>query len=103
MDWNFQRKAMLPEKPASLHGYIGRYLLHWVVTQANVWFLVYRCVDSMVKVHGPLEESLRILDRLLQSDEDDADPDDGVENNENGPPEWIFRASYVRSPVRRTG
>jgi hypothetical protein len=103
MDWNFQRNAMLPDKPASLHRYIGRYLLHWVVSQANVLFLVYRCVDSVAKVHGPLDESLRILDRLLQSDEDDADSDDGAQNNENGSLDWIFRASYDWSPVRRTG
>jgi hypothetical protein len=103
MDWNFQRNAMLPEKSASLHRYIGRYLLHWVVTQANVWFLLYTYVDSVAKVHGPLDESLRILDRLLQPDEDDADPDDDVENNENGPLDWISRSSYVWNRVRRTG
>jgi hypothetical protein len=94
---------MLPEKRASLHRYIGRYLLHWVVAQANVWFLVYRCLDSLAKIHGPLDESLRILDRLLQPDEDDADPYDDVENNENGPLDWIFHASYAWRPVRRTG
>jgi len=103
MDWNFQRNAMLPEKSASLQGYIGRYLLHWVLTRANVWFLVYRCVDSVAKVHGPLDESLRIMDRLLEQYEDDPDPDEGVENNENGPFDWIFRSSYVWSRVRRTG
>jgi len=103
MNWDFQIKAMLPEKTEGLHRYIGRYLLHWVVTQANVWFLVYTCVDSVAKVHGPLDESLRILDRLLRPDEDDVDPDDGVENNEYGPLDWMFRASYVCSPVRRTG
>jgi len=103
MDRNLQRNSMLPEKSASFHRYIGRYLLHWVVNQANVWFLVYRCVDSVSKVHGPLDESLRILDRLLLPDEDDGDPDDGDENNENGPLDWILRASYVCSPVRRTG
>jgi hypothetical protein len=94
---------MLPEKPTGLHRYIGRYLLNWVVAQANVWFLVYRCVDSVAKVHGPLDESLRILDRLLLPDEDDADLDDGVENNENGHLDWIFHSSHVCSPVRRTG
>jgi hypothetical protein len=104
MDRNFQRNAMLPEKSISLQRYIGRYLLHWVVTQANVWFLVYRCVDSVAKVHGPLDESLRILNQLLQAEEGDVDSDEEAENNENGPLDWIFRSSsYVWSLVRRTG
>jgi hypothetical protein len=103
MEKNLQRNAMLPEKLASLHRYIGRYLLHWVVTPANVWFLVYRCVDSVAKVHDPLDETLTILDRLLEPCDDDEGPDDEVENNENGSLDWIFRESYVWSSVRRTG
>ena len=94
---------MLPEKPDSLHTYIGRYLFRWVVAKAHVWFLIYRCVDTVVQAHGPLDENLRILDRLLQSDEDDEDSDDGVVNNENVPLHWVFRAPYRWSAFRRTG
>jgi hypothetical protein len=86
---------MLPEKTGSLHRYIGRYLFHWVVTRAYVWFIMYRCVDFMQKVHGPLDRSVRILDRILRTDEEDVDPeDDDVENNENGPLDWVLRTSY---------
>jgi hypothetical protein len=93
---------MLPEKLAGLHRYIGRYLLHWVVNPANVWFLVHRCVDSVAKVHDPLDDTLRLLDRLLQPNEDD-DPEDEFENNQNGSLDWILRTSYAWSSVRRTG
>jgi hypothetical protein len=96
---------MLPEKKASLHRYIGRCLFHWAVTQADVWFLIYRCVDLVTKVHGPLDRSVRILDQLLQvDDEDHADlEDDCVENNENGALDWVFRSSYRWRQARRSG
>jgi hypothetical protein len=101
MDWSFQRNAMFPEKYESFYRFIerfiGRYLLHWVVTQANVWFLVYRCVDSVVKVHGSLDESFRILDRLLQPYEDDA-----VEIEDTFLA-WACDSSYERNQIRRTG
>lgn len=93
--------AMLPEKTAGLHTFIGRYLFHWVMTRAYVWFAMYVCVDFMQKVHGPLDRSVRTLDRLLRTYEDDADPenDDDVENNENDPLDWVLRTSYRWQPV----
>jgi hypothetical protein len=92
---------MLPEKTAGLHTFIGRYLFHWVMTRAYVWFAMYVCVDFMQKVHGPLDRSVRTLDRLLRTYEDDADPenDDDVENNENDPLDWVLRTSYRWQPV----
>jgi hypothetical protein len=97
---------MVPEKNASLHRCIGRYLFHWVVTQAGVWFLIYRFVDLVNKVHGPLEQSTRILlDQLrLLDDEDHADlEDDRVQNNENGALDWDFSTSYRWRQIRRPG
>jgi hypothetical protein len=97
--------AMLPEKNCSLHRCIGRYLYRWAVTQADVWFLIYRCVDLVTKVHGPLDRSARILEQLLRvDDEDQADTeDDRVENNENGALDCVFRTSYRWRQVRRPG
>jgi hypothetical protein len=94
---------MLPEKPTSFQAYIGRYLFHWMIVKAGMWFLIYKCVDSMVQVHGPVDEMLRLLDRILEQDQEDDNPDDGVENNENGPLDWVFRASHRWRSVRRAG
>jgi hypothetical protein len=91
---------MLPDKNVSLHTFIGRYLFHWVVSRAYVWFVMYVCVDFMQKVHGPLDRSVRSLDRLLRTYEDDADPEnDDDENNENDPLDWVLRTSYRWQPL----
>lgn len=92
---------MLPEKNASLHTLIGRYLFHWVVTRGYVWFIMYVCVDFMQNVHGPLDRSVRTLDRLLRIYEEDAysENDDDVANNENDSVDWVLRTSYRWQPV----
>lgn len=96
---------MLPEKNASLHRYIGRYLFHWVITQADVWFLIYRCVDLVTKIHGPFDRSVRILDQLLQEDDEEhaALEDFRFENNENDAVDWAFSTSYRWRQVGRPG
>jgi hypothetical protein len=98
---------MFKEKRASLHRYIGRYLLHWVLIHAGMWFLKYRCVDLVAKFHGPLDRSIGILDQLLQLEgEDDEDlrrSDNGAENNENDPLDFPLRTSYRCRRVQRPG
>lgn len=94
---------MLLEKAASLHRYIGRHLLDWVVAKADVWFLLYRCVDLVAQVHSPLDGSARTLYQLLQLDDEDEDTEDEIENNEHAYLDCLLRASCRWRPVRRTG
>lgn len=94
---------MFLQKAASLHRYIGRYLLHWVVAKADVWFLLYRCVDTVAQAFNHFDESATRVNQLLQIYGEDEDTEDEIENNENAYLDWLLRASCRWRPVRRTG
>lgn len=55
----------------SLSGHLGRQLLHWAVTQADLWYLAYRCADFVTKIHEPLERGVAVLDHLLTLEEEE--------------------------------
>lgn len=44
----------------------AKYVFQWMVSQANVWYLLYRCAEYVNKANSPLYRSnTTALDRLL--------------------------------------
>lgn len=43
----------------------AKYLFQWMVSQANVWYLLYRCAEYVNKTNAPLQSSATALDQLL--------------------------------------
>lgn len=52
---------------------LGLQLLHWAVSQTDIWHLAHRCSELAHKINVPLEKSAYVLDNLLTMDEDDID------------------------------
>lgn len=63
-----------------------KYLIQWVLSQADVWYLLYRCADYVSKAQAPIQTSAVALDQLFALDDVDsmAGPsDEGADAVEN--------------------
>lgn len=58
---------------AALKHSLGLQLLHWAVSQSDIWHLAHRCSELAQKINEPLEKSAYVLDNLLTMDDDDID------------------------------
>lgn len=58
---------------SALKNSLGLQLLHWAVSQSDIWHLAHRCSELAQKINEPLEKSAYVLDNLLTMDEDDID------------------------------
>lgn len=56
---------------AAVKSHLGLQLLHWAVSQSDIWHLAHRCSELVQKINEPLEKSAYVLDNLLAMDEDD--------------------------------
>lgn len=56
----------------TLSGHLGRQLLHWAGSQTDLWYLLYRCVTLVQKIHEPLERGVAVLDNFLTLEEEEA-------------------------------
>lgn len=52
---------------------LGLQLLHWAVSQSDIWHLAHRCSELAQKINEPLEKSAYVLENFLTMDEDDID------------------------------
>lgn len=58
---------------SALKNSLGLQLLHWAVSQSDIWHLAHRCSELAHKINEPLEKSAYVLNNLLTMDEDDMD------------------------------
>lgn len=58
---------------SALKSSLGLQLLHWAVSQSDIWHLAHRCSELAHKINEPLEKSAYVLNNLLTMDEDDVD------------------------------
>lgn len=58
---------------SALKNSLGLQLLHWAVSQSDIWHLAHRCSELAQKINEPLKKSAYVLDNLLTMDEDDID------------------------------
>lgn len=58
---------------SALKNSLGLQLLHWAVSQSDIWHLAHRCSELAHKINEPLEKSAYVLNNLLTMDEDDID------------------------------
>lgn len=58
---------------SALKNSLGLQLLHWAVSQSDIWHLAHRCSELAHKINEPLEKSAYVLNNLLTMDEDDVD------------------------------
>lgn len=58
---------------SALKNSLGLQLLHWAVSQSDIWHLAHRCSELAQKINEPLEKSAYVLDNLLTMDDDDID------------------------------
>lgn len=56
---------------SAVKSHLGLQLLHWAVSQSDIWHLAHRCSELVQKINEPLEKSAYVLDNLLAMDEDD--------------------------------
>lgn len=56
---------------SAVKSHLGLHLLHWAVSQSDIWHLAHRCSELVQKINEPLEKSAYVLDNLLAMDEDD--------------------------------
>lgn len=56
---------------AAVKNHLGLHLLHWAVSNSDVWHLAHRCAELIHKIDGPLEKNA--FDNLLTLDEDEID------------------------------
>lgn len=49
----------------------GLQLLHWAISQSDIWHLAHRCSQLVQKINEPLEKSAYVLDSLFDMDDDD--------------------------------
>lgn len=49
----------------------GRHALAWILGQANVWYVLYRCAHYVSKGHGPSQSSnVSVLEDIFSLDGD---------------------------------
>lgn len=58
---------------SALKNSLGLQLLHWAVSQSDIWHLAHRCSELAHKINEPLEKSAYVLDNFLTMDDDDID------------------------------
>ncbi|GAB0100025.1 BTB/POZ domain-containing protein 6 [Sergentomyia squamirostris] len=56
----------------TLSGHLGRQLLQWAGSQKDLWYLLYRCITIVQKIHEPLERGVAVLDNFLTLEEEEA-------------------------------
>lgn len=56
---------------SALKNSLGLQLLHWAVSQSDIWHLAHRCSELAQKINEPLEKSAYVLDNFLTMAEDD--------------------------------
>lgn len=78
---NFEKEKVNSEKSRAMtellasaikHSF-GMQLLHWAVSQSDIWHLAHRCSELAQKINDPLEKSAYVLENLLPMDDDDID------------------------------
>lgn len=55
----------------ALSNNLGLHLLHWALSQSDIWYLAHRCADLVQKIHEPLERGAAALDNILTLEEDE--------------------------------
>lgn len=65
------KEAMSDLLASAVKSHLGLQLLHWAVSQSDIWHLAHRCSELVQKINEPLEKSAFVLDNLLAMDEDD--------------------------------
>lgn len=58
---------------SALKNSFGLQMLHWAVSQSDIWHLAHRCSELAQKINEPLEKGAYVLDNFLTMDEDDID------------------------------
>lgn len=53
------------DKSATVH------LVKWLLTSADIWYLVYKCADYVSKAQGPAQNSLAVLDTIFTVEEEE--------------------------------
>ena len=69
-----------PEHHSGLN--TGKQALTWVLGQAHVWYLLYRCAHYVSKANDPSQSSVSILDSLFSVEDDLQDARNQRENDE---------------------
>ena len=67
----------------ALSNHLGLHLLHWAISQSDIWYLAHRCADFVNKIHEPLERGAAVLDHILTLEEEEADLNSLSQNNEH--------------------
>lgn len=57
----------------------AKYLFEWMLSKADVWYLLYRCVEYISKAHEPVQNSAALIDRIFVMD--DIKPSSSESNN----------------------
>lgn len=50
---------------------MGLQLLHWAVSQSDIWHLAHRCSELAQHINEPIEKRVYLLNNSLSMDEDD--------------------------------
>lgn len=63
----------------------GRHLLAWILGQADVWYLLYRCAHYVSKTHNGEDDNtnLSILNNFFSLEEEARGQTDCLNNNDN--------------------
>lgn len=48
------------------------HLVKWLLTSADIWYMIYKCADYVSKAQGPTQHSLQVLNTIFTVD-DEAD------------------------------
>lgn len=70
---------MLGTSKTTVSDSAGKLLLEWMLSKADVWYLLYRCVEYISKAHEPVQNSAALLDRLFAME--DTKPGSSDSNN----------------------
>lgn len=57
----------------------AKYLFEWMFSKADVWYLLYRCVEYISKAHDPLQSSAALIDQIFVME--DSKPSSSDRNN----------------------
>lgn len=70
----------------------GRHALAWILGQANVWYVLYRCAHYVSKGHGPSSQNsnVSVLEDLFTLEGDLQDIPETGDYNEEIPEGWSF-------------
>lgn len=62
----------------ALSNNLGIHLLHWALSQSDIWYLAHRCADLVQKIHEPLERGAAVLDNILTLEEESIEEDEQI-------------------------